>query len=118
MIVTGMPLAAERLTVKLALIVPARGAVAVGLSTETESDEGEAATAIAPPISNRMLPGRRRVVIEAGAPAAAVVTKLTMARPLPDGAMLIPAASPLDGPGVTVTLTAFSLYCSALTPAA
>jgi hypothetical protein len=64
-----------------------------------------------------MLPGRRRVLMDGVLPAAPVVTELTIVNPLEGGKTLTAAESAAAGPGATVTRTAFSLYCSAPTPA-
>src|SRR3954470_5428450 len=115
-----MSTAGPRTSMPLAMSA-ARSAVtknAVGLSTDTDSVVGDPPAATAPRSSSRMLPGSRYAAIDGSAPAAVVTTELTMVSPLPAGAMLTPAESPADGPGVTVTLTAFSLYWSAPTPAA
>ena len=89
-----------------------------GLSTETVSTTGVVPCASVPPMCSCCCPGSRSVVSAAAVPAAPVVASLETLMPLPAGSTTIATESPAAGPGPTVTFTAFSLNCSAPTPAA
>src|SRR5262245_58973772 len=90
----------------------------VGLSTETSRETGGAPSGTAPVRRRRGLPGSRYAETAAGRSAADVVSELSTTSPPLVGETVTPAQSPAATPGPTVTRTAFSLYCSALTPAA
>ena len=90
----------------------------VPLSTEATRVTGMLPAGTDPRSSRRELPGSRCAAIVLATPAGTVVTMLSTRSPLAAGDTETDAKSPAAAPGPTVTRMAFSLNCSADTPAA